>query len=392
MPIHRFAFVLFLILAIGCFDVSAKTVRDTLLTSDGDRIIITYELSVSGNQYTVRFDSQQKKLGLVNGGRFKELGKVAVMFFDRTGGYTKEVSITNMVPEAFMVPSKVIYKRSTEGYFVVQDNPMLTFEAKEDAEICIPVYLAYHPKKSKYILFSKSNDMVIRLNSPSQAGKPSVATQIVQETISSTAEIEADNSDAIKVLDSISLAEELLCKEDKLPFSETLQDEIRYLRLQKREVSDDNLVSQITDILRMYDEKKASLEEKALAEQIAAQMEAEEQARLEAEEKDSIEAARKEQNAKDKKRNIILIFGGCIAAFLGNQAFQSIRNAKNQRNIMDVQQSIANKAEAEAERRARKAVRSTMNKTINHSKSEARKAVRKKTTITVNGKTKNLSI
>lgn len=60
--------------------------------------------------------------------------------------------------------------------------------------------------------------------------------------------------------------------------------------------------------------------------------------------------------------------------------------------MMNLQQSIADKAEAEVKRRTRNAIRSTTNRTMNQAKSEVREAVRKKTTIKVNGKSKNLSI
>lgn len=399
MKISRFTLVLLVTMFLNCLCVHAKTVKDTLVTTDGDRIILTYELSRSEDHYTLRFNNQQKKLGRINGDKYADLSKVAVMFFDRTGGFSNNVSITNMVPEAFMVPSNVNYEHSSDGFFVVQDYPTLNFTAKGSSDITIPIYLAYHPKKGKYILFSKSKGMRIRLSAPSSTTRQQNISQITQQTVTSTTEIESDNTVTLKVMESIKLAKELLYEADKLPFSESLQDEIRFIRIQKREITDAGLLSQIADVLQMYEDKKTALEENASAAQIAAQQEAEEKAKREAEEiqakNDSIMAAQQEQAEKDNERNIWMIIGGvilAILAFIGNQVFQSFRNNRNQKNMMNIQQSIANQAEAEAKRRARNAIRSTTNRTVNQTKSEVREAVRKKTTIKVNGKSKNLSI
>lgn len=399
MKISRFTLVFLAIIILNSLCVHAKTVKDTLVTTDGDRIILTYELSRSDNQFTIRFNNQQKKLGRINGDKYADLSKVAVMFFDRTGGFSNNISITNMVPEAFMVPSNMNYEHSSDGFFVVQDYPTLYFTAKGSSDITIPIYLAYHPKKGKYILFSKSKGMRIRLSASSSTTRQHNISQITQQTVTSTTEIESDNTVTLKVMESIKLAKELLYEADKLPFSESLQDEIRFIRVQKREITDAGLLSQISDVLQMYEDKKASLEENASAAQIAAQQEAEEKAKHEAEEiqarNDSIMSAQQEQAEKDKERNLRIIIGGiilAILAFIGNQVFQSFRNNRNQRNMMNIQQSIANQAEAEAKRRARYAIRSTTNRTVNQAKSGVREAVRKKTTIKVNGKSKNLSI
>ena len=399
MKISRFTLVLLVTMFLNCLCVHAKTVKDTLVTTDGDRIILTYELSRSEDHYTLRFNNQQKKLGRINGDKYADLSKVAVMFFDRTGGFSNNVSITNMVPEAFMVPSNVNYDHSSDGFFVVHDYPTLNFTAKGSSDITIPIYLAYHPKKGKYTLFSKCKGMKIHLSAFSSTTRQQGSSQITQQTVTSTTEIESDNTVTLKVMESIKLAKELLYEADKLPFSESLQDEIRFIRVQKREITDASLLSQISDVLQMYEDKKASLEENASAAQIAAQQEAEEKAKREAEEiqakNDSIMSAQQEQAEKDKERNLWMIIGGvilAILAFIGNQVFQSFRNNRNQKNMMNIQQSIANQAEAEAKRRARNAIRSTTNRTVNQTKSAVREAVRKKTTIKVNRKSKNLSI
>lgn len=398
MDCIKYLLFLFSVLIFNNLCINAKVVKDTLFTADGDRIIITYDILRSDNQYTVSFMNQQKKLGKINSGKYKDLNQIAVIFFDRTGGFAKDVSIANMVPDAFMVPSNVTYEHSSDGFFVVQSNPTLMFVSRGNSEINIPLYLAHHAKRGKYTLFSKSKGMKIRL-SPVLVSAHSGSSQTSQQTNKSTAELEADNTDVIKVLESIKLAKELLAEADRLPYSETLLDEIDYLRRQKRELTDPSLLSQINEVLDLYEETKSSLEAKAEAEQIAAQQEADSLAKREAEalqaKNDSITAVQQKQAEKDKKRNMWMIIGGVILAvlaFIGNQVFQSIRNSKNQRNMLNIQQGIANKAEAEAKKRARRAVRNATNRTVNQAKNEVRGAVRKRMTIKVNGKSKNLSI
>lgn len=383
---------------LNSLTLSAKTVKDTLVTTDGDRIIITYDIIHSDNHYTIRFSNQQKKLGRINGEKYKDLSKVAVMFFDRTGRFCNDVSITNMVPDAFMVPSDVSYDSSSDGFFIVQDEPTLTFVAKGNSEISIPIYLAYHQKKGKYYLFSKCKGMRIGLSSVS-AKKHFANTQITQQTITSTTEVEADNSDAIKVVESINRAKDLLNSTEELPFSGNLEYEIAFLRQKQHETTDAELSSQITEVLNLYDTKKSELNEKASAKQLAEQQAQEEKAKREANalqaKNDSISAAQQQQAESDKKRNIWMNIGVvflAILAFIGNQVFQGYRNSKNQKNMMNLQQSIADKAEEEAKRRARNAIRSTTNRTVNKAKSKVRETVEKKTTIKVNEKTKNLSI
>lgn len=375
-----------------------KTKKDTIYTTDGDRVILTYEITNAANQATIRFTGQQKKLGRQNA-IYKDLSKVAVMFFDRTGNYGSDVSITNMVPEAFMTPPDVKYQKSQDGFYIVQTEPKLSFTVKTDTEITIPVYLAYKPKKGKYILFSKSMDLKIPLGTQKGSGLNRATVQTVQQTITSTTEMESDNTGAIKVIESINIAKNLISETAELPFSDNLLDEINYLRQKRREITDDALVAGITEVMELYESKKRLLEEKNSAEQQARQQEEELRAQKEAEairaQNDSIAAVQQMAAEKEKKRNLWMIVGGVILAvlaFVGNQVFQSIRNKRNQLRMMDMQQNIVNKAEAEAKRRARNAIRSQRNKVINEAEQKVTSTIRKKVNINVNGKSKKASI
>lgn len=379
------------------FNLHGKVKKDTIYTTDGDRIILTYEVTNSANQTIVKFVGQQKKLGKINA-KYKDLSKVAVMFFDRTGNYNGDVSITNMVPEALMTPPGVQYKKSTDGFYLIQAEPKLSFTVKSNTEILIPIYLAYKPKKGKYILFSKSSDLKIPLGTKNNKGSKRLTTQIVQQTITSTTEIESDNTVDIKILESINIAKKLISEADVLPFSDNLLDEISYLRQKRREITDNTLVSEINDVMDRYESKKRMLEKKDAETQIAQQQAEEMKKKQEAlafkAQNDSIAAVQQLASEKEKKRNFWMIISGvilAILAFIGNQVFQNIRNKRNQIRMINMQQNITDKAEAEAKRRARNAIRMQKKQIINETK-KASNAVCEKNTLNINGKSKKTSI
>ena len=380
------------ILAVG------KIKKDTIYTTDGDRIILTYDIVSTANQTSVKFIGQQKKLGRLNS-KYKDLSKVAVLFFDRTGNYSGNVSFSNMVPEAFMTPSDVQLKKSSDGYYLIQAEPKLSFTVRADAKVLIPVYLAYKTKKGKYELFSKSRDLVIPLGRGTGTNRQMASTQTIQQTITSTAEIETDNTVSVKVLESINLTKELLAQADGLPFSDNLLDEINYLRQKRREITDNVLVSQISEVMEQYESKKRMLEDKSTEEQKAQQQAEELKAQQEAQaikaQNDSIANAQQVASEKEKKRNLWMIIGGivlAILAFIGNQVFQGIRNKRNQMRMMDMQQNIADKAEAEAKRQAQNAIRTQRNRIEAGAKRKVSDTIRSKSTIKINGKSKKASI
>lgn len=378
--------------------LSGRERKDTLYTTDGDRIILTYKIAHSGNQTTIEFVGQQKKLGAAHA-KYKDLSKIAVMFFDRTGNYGSDVSI-NMEPEAFVTPSDVQYKKSTDGYFLVQKELKLSFTVNTDTEIQIPVYLAYKPRKGKYILFSKSMDLKIPLETKGTTNSARTTTKTVQQTITSTSEIEADNTMEIKILESVNIAKDLISKATGLPFDDNLQDEISYLRQKRREITDETLVAKITEVMDSMEAKKQMLENKQAAEQQAQQRAAEDKAQQEAltlkAQNDSIAAAQQAASEKEKQHNLWMVIGGiilAILAFISNQVLQSIRNKKNQMQMMNMQQNIAAKAEEEAKRRARNAVRSQQNKITDKARNSTSEAIRRKTgNLTIHGKSKKASI
>ena len=231
------------------------------------------------------------------------------------------------------------------------------------------------------------------------ASKSKIENRTIQQTVTSTSEIEADNTAIVKAMESVNMARALIDEADKLPFSENLVDEINYLREKRREITDKQTLAEISDVLDRYEAKKKSLEAKAMSEQQAMQHEEEmrrkdEAAAIQAR-NDSIAADQKIESEKAQKRNLWMIVGGvllAILAFVGNQLFQHFRNIRNQKNMMEVQQSIANKAEAEAKRRAQNAVRAKKNAVANDIRKKASDKVKKSNHIKINGKIKETSI
>jgi hypothetical protein len=374
--------------------------KDTLFTTDGDRIILTYKIAHSGNQTTIEFGEPQKKSGEAHGNKYKDLRKIAVMFFDRVGNYGDDVSIRNRVPEAFSTPSGVQYQKSADGYFLIQNELKLSFTVNADTEIKIPIYWAYKPKKGKYILLSEGVDLKIPLKAKGTTSSTKATSQLTQETITSTSEIEPDNTMVSKVLESVNIAMELIAKAKALPFDNSLEDEIANLRRQRRETTDEVLLAKIAEVMDSMEVKKQRLEKEEAARQLAQQQAAEAKAQQEAQalkaQNDSIAAAQQAAAEKEQQRNLWMIIGGVILAvlaFIGNQALQSIRNKRNQMQMMNMQQNIANKAEEEAKRRARNAARSQQNKITDKARKTASETIRRKTgNLTVHGKSKKASI
>lgn len=167
----------------------------------------------------------------------------------------------------------------------------------------------------------------------------------------------------------------------------------------KREITDSSALLEIADVLDSYETKKADLENKASEAQLIAQQQAEYKAKSEAEalqaKNDSIAAAQQLEVQRAQKRNLLLIVGGIILAvlgFIGNQVLQHFRNVRNQKNMMNMQQSLVDQAEKEAKRQARNAARGASVRLKNNVKTKVSTTMNKKDYLRINGKNKNLSI
>ena len=329
----------------------AKDVIDTLYSSDGDRIILTYTITQDGAKTTVLFTNVQKKLGSDNQRKYRKLDEVAVAIFDRTGSYN-DTKFEGMTPSAFMIPSGVSYNPSDDGFFLLGDNPQLTFTTSSEAMMSIPIYLAHYEKKRHYKVFSQCGNLSFSTKvtgggggsrasrGGSRGGGDRAANAddiIVSEELTDEGLTPADDA-----MITIASVKNQLADVKKLPFPEDLTFQANHLRELRSKISDMEVLQDINDVLAAYDRKKAELEENAANEQqaaaAAAQQAAKEEAAAQQAKQDSIQAAQKKEASEEKKGMMWLIGGiagvGMLLMF-GKQIFQTIKNNKMQRMMMD---------------------------------------------------------
>ena len=329
----------------------AKDVIDTLYSSDGDRIILTYTITQDGAKTTVLFTNVQKKLGSDNQRKYRKLDEVAVAIFDRTGSYN-DTKFEGMTPSAFMIPSGVSYNPSDDGFFLLGDNPQLTFITSSEAMMSIPIYLAHYEKKRHYKVFSQCGNLSFSTKvtgggggsrasrGGSRGGGDRAANAddiIVSEELTDEGLTPADDA-----MITIASVKNQLADVKKLPFPEDLTFQANHLRELRSKISDMEVLQDINDVLAAYDRKKAELEENAANEQqaaaAAAQQAAKEEAAAQQAKQDSIQAAQKKEASEEKKGMMWLIGGiagvGMLLMF-GKQIFQTIKNNKMQKMMMD---------------------------------------------------------
>ena len=332
-------------------DVSAKEIKDTLFSAQGDRIIVSYNQTLSGDQLGIRFSNVQKKLSEGNLKKYKKLDEVAVVIFDRTGNY-RDVKFDGMATSAFMVPSDVHYNSSSDGYYLLKDNPSLQFSVASDkSELSIPLYLAHYEGKRHYKVFAQCGVLKIKAKATSKvsgggtSASPGAASQGQQgEVVISTEELVDEGVSPVdEAMIRVNSLRQMLEKATKVPFAEELTHEASMLRELRFKVTDEAVTKQINDVLAAYDDKKQQLEQESEAGQQAAAAQAAAEAQAAQARQDSIQAAQANEASKDKKNMMWLIggLGGLFALFMGGkQVLQSIKNNKMQKMQQQMQQQM----------------------------------------------------
>ena len=365
--------------------VQAREVTDTLESTKRDRVIVTYDITQHNGQVTIKFLDAKKKLGQTYRDKYRKLDKVAVVFFDRTGNYEDNTEFSGINTEALMIPKEIKYKSSKDGYFLLKDNPSLEIEFKsgENAVLSIPLFIAYYEGKRRYKVFSRCEDLKIKL-SKRKSPKVQDATdlRLSTQTITTQEELEGADADAAVANSLINRINGLLAEQEEYPFSDELKQAISSLREISYRPIDGNLSSRIGEVLAACNLKEKELKSEAKAAEDAAARDAELQAKLAEEQaqarQDSIAAAAQQKAEEDRKQNLWLIIGGiilAILAFIGNQTFQHLRNVKNQRSIIDMQQNVVKRAEDEAKRRARNMAQSQINRVQGEARRKTRNAI-----------------
>ena len=325
----------------------AKDVKDTLYSTNGDRVILNYNMTRDGGQVTVKFNNILKKLGQRTQDKYKKLDEIAVVIFDRTGNY-RDLKFDGQTPSAFMVPSNITYTPSSDGYYLLQENPVLQFTVKdEDAQLSIPLYLAHYEGKRHYKVFGQCGTLQLKpkanktRSAAGGVGNGSDGSEVGSETITTEELTDEGLSPADEAAIRISSVMSMLEKAKKLPFSEELTHEATMLRELRFKVTDDEVSKQIAQTLDAYDNKKQELEAQAETAQNAAAAEAAQKAQEAKALTDSLSAASALQAAKDKKEIMWLVggLGGlALLIFGGKQVIQTIKNnqlQKAQRQMME---------------------------------------------------------
>lgn len=374
-----------------CVSTWAKEVKDTLYSSKGDRVIISYDISQNNGQITIKFHDAQKKLGRTYRDKYKKLDQVAVLFFDKKGNYEENMVFSGIDIDAFMIPKEVKYKKSNDGYFLVGNTPPLSIELKygESAELSIPIFLAHYEGKLHYKVFSRCEDLKIKLSKMKSAKTTDeTITQTVSQTITTQEELEGEFTIADEVNRLVKKVNDLLAEQNEYPFTDELKQDISRLRdrsYHKSISSDSKLSAQISEVLTACKLKEDKMKDAADAAVKAAAQDAEQQARLAEKEaqarQDSIDAEAAKVAEEERKQNLWMIIGGILLAvflFIGNQTFQHFRNVKNQQSMIDMQQKVVKRAEDEAKRRARSMAQSQVNRVQNEARRKTRTVINDK--------------
>ena len=279
--------------------------------------------------------------------KFKKLDEVAVVIFDRTGNY-RDMKFDGIATSAFMVPIDIHYSKSSDGYFLLQDNPSLQFNVTTDkAELSIPIYLAHYEGKRHYKVFTQCGTLKVKAK-PSAKGNSNAGGAVGQGqqgdvVISSEELIDEGISPIDEATIRINSLKQMLEKATKVPFSEELTHEASMLRELRFKITDEDVSKQIGEVLTAYDDKKQQLEQQADAGQQAAAAQAAAQAQQAQARQDSIQQAQAKEASKDKKNMMWLIggLGGLFALLMGGkQVFQQIKNNKMQKMQQQMQQQM----------------------------------------------------
>ena len=365
---------------------SARVVTDTLYSSSKkDKVIITYEVSQEDSRMMVNFMGARKILGVSVSKKYKKQDEIDVVFFDKTGVY-KNTRFDGLSTKAFMIPlHEMDYKKSSDGFFLMKQNPSIVLNVKSDQPqtLNIPIFLVHHEKKGVYTVFDQCEDLVIKLPglSKNRSRQDIVSKKTTSKVVTTTEELGAEAPEyEYEALGLLNRINDLLVKSNLTEREiKELDDNATQLRnLSYKQFSSSEMESKVKKTLSNYDERRADLDERAQAEEKAAQKEAEEKARLAAEKEqarqDSIAAVAQQKAEEEKTRNTWMIIGGvalAVIGFGGNQVLQHLRNKKNQENIKKMQDSMVKQAEAEAKRRTASYAKEQKNQAMNDHKNNS---------------------
>lgn len=373
---------------------SAKELRDTVWTRQNDKIILTYNVSSDNSQMSIDFSRPRiiPSSSLKNACK-GELDKLKVVVFDRIGDFGK-TKWSGISPQAFMIPSGLSYDITSDGYYILGESQPIEFHKQNQGKVNVnlPMYIAVYDKKQQYRIVAASktpmsiSSTTTGANRSGQRDGNRSGVETERIAVTSSEELDSDNADITSALSSIEMVKELLSRETELPFSQTLQMEIYNLRSLKNQIKESEVVNKINDVLLQCSDKERELkvahnqsELAAKAQEQALQLQQKQEA--EAQQKAAEEKARK-QEEKQQKRTLWMIIGGVILAilgFIGNAIFKHFRDVRNQKSIMEMQESLARQAEHEAGRRSREIIRNKAHQVANKGRNKLRSSMNNST-------------
>lgn len=395
-----------MLLLLPSLFASAKEVTDTLYSAENDRVIVTYSIVQKGNRVDFEIKNVRKVLGDYHRSKYgKEIGKIFTFFFDGIGA-GKDVKFTGETPDIITLPSKASYTNSSDGYFIVEQWPTLSFDLEEarGKSFTIPLYLAHYERKQHYKILCSCGNLKVTIPTtspkPSSTASPSSNKQPSQrhsvELIETGEEFDEAQEQALNLIKSIYKD---LPEQNAWPVSSTLKRKIDNLIDLQSKIKNEDISKRIDDVLEAYNAKEKELQ-KAMAEanekkadddafNSCSTQEAYEQyvkqhpngshveeAKAKA---DELKAKAEEEEASKKRRNIWMIIGGVLLAillFVGNQAMQSFRNIRTQRSMMQMQQDATKRAQSMAQSKAKSEIRKQTNKVVGQVRKKGQTALR----------------
>lgn len=377
----RFWIVTLFVYLVWAPYVNAKECCDTLSSTNGDKAVITYDIKVQGNVLSILFLDSDVSMSAESRKKVRKKHEIDVVWFDRTGSYN-DVSFSGLTPASVMIPAELGYHPSKKGYYRLDESPRIDFAImSQGAEsLVFPLYLASSDGGKKYKIISRFDDLKVFM--PTGVEKDvAVRTPVADVEIISLSDIDQDDDSVIKIVSSIKTIRSLLDMQESLPFSETLQYEIARLRLLQDETNDRKLLGKIGEVLIMCEQRRSDLAAKADSvarkERIMAEMQqkkAEEEAKAQ---QDSLAVAEQKAAEQSRKQKTWMVVAGAVLAvfgYAGNQVLQHFRNISNQRNLMEMQESIARQAESKARGQARRYVSKQIKEIGQKPKNKSRKS------------------
>lgn len=374
--------VLVAIMVLSFYPSFSKEIRQTLYTSDNEEFTIVYEVIQNGSEAVVQFKKVVKNLSERARKIYKDTEKLDIVFFDEVKAFDG-VSFTGLEPKPFMTPSSLRYHSEHKGYYFLKDSPEIVF-SKENSQDCtleMPLYLAYWERKGKVKLIEGFPDFSIKLMSERVVVGP-------ESTEAISYDAPAAPSDGYVELQTLCQAiRSNLKRQKELPFDDILTSHIEELGRMQRQMKSYEAELLINATLDQIDQKRQELKVAAMEAEAAAMREIEMREMLAAAElkaeQDAIREAEEQKEKEKEKRNILMIIGGAVLGLLGfggNQVIQHVRNSRNQKSMMEMQQSLIKQAEGDAKRRVKSYVANTARQTVNKARTAGRKAVQEHVT------------